>query len=294
MKGLKTESEKFAGAIDTYCIEALMQDGKSLQAGTSHFLGQNFAKAFDVQNFAKAFDVKFTNEKGKLDLVWATSWGVSTRLVGALIMAHSDDKGLVLPPKLAPFQVVIIPIYNSKEQLAEVSGLANTIKKTLENTGISVKYDDRDTHKPGWKFNEYEFKGIPVRIAIGPRDIENKTLEVARRDTLEKSTYKQTGIEQRVKKILEEIQDNLFQKATLFREKNTREVDNYEEFKQVLEEKGGFILAHWDGTEKTELKIKKETKATIRCIPFTGNMKKGKCIYSGKPSEQRVVFAKAY
>ena len=291
MKGLKTENEKFAGAIDTYCIEALMQDGKSLQAGTSHFLGQNFAKAFDV---------KFTNKEGKLDLVWATSWGVSTRLVGALIMTHSDDKGLVLPPKLAPFQVVIIPIYNSKDQLDEVSKVVDPIKKALENSGISVKYDDRDTHKPGWKFHEYEFKGVPVRIAIGPRDIKDGTLEVVRRDTLEKSTYEQTGIEQRVKKILEEIQDNLFQKATLFREQNTREVNTYEEFKQVLEEKGGFILAHWDGTEETELKIKKETKATIRCIPLTNTtdgsatLTMGKCIYSGNPSKQRVVFAKSY
>ncbi|MFH1322114.1 MAG: proline--tRNA ligase [Bacteroidota bacterium] len=285
IKGLKNENEKFAGAEETYCIEALMQDGKSLQAGTSHFLGQNFAKAFDV---------KFTNKEGKLDFVWATSWGVSTRLMGALIMAHSDDNGLVLPPKLAPVQVVIIPIYKNNDQLAQISKTANIIRKALEKKGITVKYDDRDTHKPGWKFNEYEFKGVPVRIAIGPRDMENETVEISRRDTLEKFTCQQSVVVKHIQQLLKQIQDNLFQKASLNREKNTHKVDTYEEFKQVLEEKGGFILAHWDGTIETELKIKEETKATIRCLPFTRTKEKGKCIYTGKPSEQRVLFAKAY
>jgi prolyl-tRNA synthetase len=285
LKGIKSASERFAGAVETYCIEALMQDGKALQAGTSHFLGQNFAKAFDV---------KFLSKENKLEYVWATSWGVSTRLMGALIMAHSDDKGLVLPPKLAPIQVVIIPIYRKEEQLAEISKVAIKIKEALQAKGISVKFDDRDTYKPGWKFNEYEFKGIPVRLAIGPRDLENNTIEVARRDTLEKETYQITDIENKVEHILEQIQDNLYQKALSFREDNTFVVDSWDEFKDVIENKGGFVLAHWDGTSETEERIKTETKATIRTIPMDGKTEEGKCVYSGKPSNQRVVFAKAY
>ncbi|NOX46441.1 MAG: proline--tRNA ligase [Chlorobi bacterium] len=285
LKGVKSPNERFAGAVETYCIEALMQDGKALQAGTSHFLGQNFAKAFDV---------KFLSKENKLEYVWATSWGVSTRLMGALIMAHSDDKGLVLPPKLAPVQVVIIPIYRKEEQLAEISKVAVKLKEALQAKGISVKFDDRDTYKPGWKFNEYEFKGIPVRLAIGPRDLENGTIEVARRDTLEKETYQITDIENKVEHILEQIQDNLYQKALSFREDNTHVVDSWDEFKDVIENKGGFVLAHWDGTSETEDKIKAETKATIRTIPMDGKSEEGACVYSGKPSNQRVVFAKAY
>ena len=283
--GTKTESERFAGALETYCIEALMQDGKALQSGTSHFLGQNFAKAFDV---------KFTSKDSKLEYVWATSWGVSTRLVGALIMAHSDDNGLILPPRLAPIQAVIVPIYKNNEQLEQISVKADQIKEELEKTGITVKYDDRDTHKPGWKFAEYELKGVPVRLAIGPRDIENNTVEIARRDTLTKESVSADNIGKQVEKLLEEIQQNIYNKATKFRKENTFKADTYEEFKEIINNKGGFILAHWDGTSETELKIKEETKATIRCIPLDGEKEEGTCIYSGKPSKQRVLFAKAY
>ena len=285
IKGIKTANERFAGALETYCIEALMQDGKALQAGTSHFLGQNFAKAFDV---------KFTGKDGKLDYVWATSWGVSTRLMGALIMSHSDDEGLVLPPKLAPTQVVIVPIYKGDEQLAQISEVAHKIKKALEAKNIRVKYDDRDTQRPGWKFAEYEFKGVPVRIAIGARDLENGTVEVARRDTKLKESLQQIDIENKIEHLLTQIQDNLFQKALSMRESMTQHVNTYDEFKEVLEKKGGFIYAHWDGTTETELKIKEETKATIRCIPIDNVKENGMCIYSGKPSTQRVIFAKAY
>ncbi len=283
--GTKSPNERFAGAIDTYAIEALMQDGKALQAGTSHFLGQNFAKAFDV---------KFADKSGKLEHVWATSWGVSTRLMGALIMAHSDDNGLVLPPKLAPIQVVIIPIYKGSEQLDSISEKAEKIKAELLEKGIEVKFDDRDTQKPGWKFAEYELKGVPVRIAIGPRDIENGTLEIARRDTLEKKIMPQEGIADYIENLLKEIQENIYNKALKFRNENTRNADTWEEFKDILENKGGFILAHWDGTAETEQKIKEETKATIRCIPMNGDKEEGKCIFSGKPSKQRVIFARAY
>ena len=285
IKGYKSENERFAGAIDTYSIEALMQDGKALQSGTSHFLGQNFAKAFDV---------KFTDKNGKLDYVWATSWGVSTRLMGALIMAHSDDNGLVLPPKLAPIQVVIVPIYKGSEQLGAIAEKAEIIKKKLQDKGISVKFDDRDTYKPGWKFAEYELKGVPVRIALGPRDIENNTLEVARRDTLKKEIISQEGIEDYIDNLLAEIQQNIYQKAFNFRKENTFKADTYEEFKDIVKNNGGFVLAHWDGTSETEQKIKNETKATIRCIPFDAEEEEGKCIYSGKPSKRRVLFAKAY
>lgn len=285
VKGLKTESERFAGAEETFCIEALMQDGKALQAGTSHFLGQNFAKAFDV---------KFANKEGKLDYVWATSWGVSTRLIGGLIMTHSDDNGLVLPPNLAPIQVAIVPIYKGEEQLATISEAALKIKNNLEAKGISVKFDNRDTHKPGWKFAEYEFKGVPVRIAIGPRDLENGTVEVARRDTLEKEVLQIQDIENKIENLLISIQDNLYQKSIDFRSDNTHHVDSYEEFKDVLENKGGFIYAHWDGTSETEEKIKQETKATIRCIPLEDKQVEGKCMYTGNPSKGKVIFAKAY
>lgn len=284
LKGLKSPNERFAGAVDTYCIEALMQDGKALQAGTSHFLGQNFAKAFDV---------KYLTKENKLEHVWATSWGVSTRLMGALIMSHSDDNGLVLPPRLAPIQVAIVPIYKKEEQLNAISEKALKIKADLEARGISVKYDDRDTYKPGWKFAEYEFKGVPVRLAIGPRDLENGTVEVARRDTLEKETYQMTDIDKKVEHLLDQIQKNLYQKAYSFREENTFRVDNWEEFKERVE-KGGFVLAHWDGTGETEIRIKEETKATIRTIPLNNQPEEGKCIFTGKPSQQRVVFAKAY
>ena len=285
LKGVKTPSERFAGALDTYCIEALMQDGKALQAGTSHFLGQNFAKAFDV---------KFATKEGGMEYVWATSWGVSTRLMGALIMTHSDDDGLVLPPNLAPHQVVIVPIYKGDEQLAQISEQALKIKAELEAKGISVKYDNRDTHKPGFKFAEYEFKGVPVRIAIGPRDMENGTVEVARRDTKEKKTHDQKDLANKIEHLLENIQNNLYQKAIDFREEMTQKVDSWEEFKDVINNKGGFVLAHWDGTEETEEKIKQETKATIRCIPLNNKKEEGKCVFSGNPSTQRVVFAKAY
>jgi prolyl-tRNA synthetase len=285
IKGLKTENERFAGAIDTYTIEALMQDGKALQSGTSHFLGQNFAKAFDV---------KFTNKEGREEYVWATSWGVSTRLMGALIMAHSDDNGLVLPPKLAPLQVVIIPIYKKAEQLKVISEKAGKIAAELKAKDISVKFDDSDNKKPGWKFAEYELKGVPVRLAMGPKDMENGTIEVARRDTLQKEVMKTEGISVHVEKLLDEIQKGIYNKALAFREKNTRNVDTYEKFKELLRTKGGFIRAHWDGTSETENKIKEETKATIRCIPLDEEQEKGKCIYSGKPSRQRVIFALAY
>lgn len=284
MKGIKTVNERFAGAEETYCIEALMQDGKALQAGTSHFLGQNFAKAFDV---------KFTGKDGKLDYVWATSWGVSTRLMGALIMAHSDDNGLVLPPKLAPIQVVIVPIYKNDEQLKAISEVANKIKADLQKRNVSVKYDDRDTQKPGWKFAEHEFKGVPLRIAIGPRDLENQTVEVARRDTKEKAIIQLTDLGLKVEHLLDQIQEGIFNKALSFREAKSFKADSYDEFKKLLDE-GGFIYAHWDGTTDTELKIKDETKATIRCIPLDNKPEDGKCIYSGKPSKQRVVFARAY
>ena len=285
IKGVKTESERFAGAEDTYCIEALMQDGKALQAGTSHFLGQNFAKAFDV---------KFADKNGKLEHVWATSWGVSTRLMGALIMSHSDDNGLVLPPKLAPIQVVIVPIYKNMEQLEAISIKANEIKDELKTRGISVKYDDRDSYKPGWKFSEYEFKGVPLRLAIGPRDLESGTVEVARRDTLEKEVLQMKDIVHKVEHLLERIQKNLYQKALDFRDDRTRRADSYDEFKALLEDKGGFVLAHWDGTAETEERIKDETKATIRCIPMEGKAEEGRCILTGKPSRRRVMFAKAY
>ncbi|MDN5205684.1 proline--tRNA ligase [Fulvivirgaceae bacterium BMA10] len=285
IKGVKTESEKFAGAVDTYCIEALMQDGKALQAGTSHFLGQNFAKAFDV---------KFADKEGKLDHVWGTSWGVTTRLMGALIMVHSDDNGLVLPPKLAPSPVVIVPIYKTDEQAKAIGDQAKKIIESLKAKGIIAKFDDRDTHKPGWKFAEYELKGIPVRIAIGPRDLENGTVEIARRDTLSKEVANIEGIENRIEELLEDIQANLFNKARVHRDENITKVDSFEEFKKVLDDKGGFLLAHWDGTPETEQKIKEETKATIRCIPLDAEMEEGTCIYSGKPSSQRVLFARAY
>ena len=285
IKGLKTESERFAGAEETYCIEALMQDGKALQAGTSHFLGQNFAKAFDV---------KFTAKDGKQDYVWATSWGVSTRLMGALIMTHSDDKGLVLPPKLAPNQVVIVPIYRNDEQFELVSELAKEVMKELRTKGVRVKFDNRDTYKPGWKFNEYELKGVPVRLAIGPRDVENGTLELARRDTLTKESISRDDVVSIVVDLMDEIQKNLYNKADSFRTEKTTDVVTYDEFKEVLNTKGGFILAHWDGTAETEELIKKETKATIRCIPLDTKLEKGTCMVSGKPSNQKVLFAKAY
>ena len=285
IKGAKTPNERFAGALETYSIEAMMQDGKALQAGTSHFLGQNFAKAFDV---------KFTNREGKLEHVWASSWGVSTRLMGALVMAHSDDDGLVLPPKLAPIQVVIVPIYKGEEQLKLITSIANQIKSELQQKNISVKYDDRDTHKPGWKFSEYEFKGVPVRIAIGPRDIENHTVEVARRDTKEKSVIQITDLALKIEHLLEQIQDNIYRKALTFRELKTFNADSMEELTKILDTEGGFVHAHWDGTSETEEKIKNETKATIRCIPLNNKLEEGKCIYSGKPSKQRVIFARAY
>ncbi len=285
LKGVKTETERFAGAVDTYSIEALMQDGKALQSGTSHFLGQNFAKAFDVQ---------FATKDGKLDYVWGTSWGTSTRLVGALIMAHSDDKGLILPPKLAPIQVVIVPIFKKTEELDEIRKVAEQIKNQLQDNDISVKFDDRDTYKPGWKFAQYELKGVPVRLAIGPRDLESGTVELARRDTLEKSVISLENVVSYIQNLLTDIQENIYRKALKFREENTRKADTYDEFKEILIEKGGFILAHWDGTKETEEKIKSETMATIRLIPLQPEKEKGKCIYSGKPSDHRVVFAKAY
>lgn len=284
LKGVKTESERFAGAVETYCIEALVQDGKALQAGTSHFLGQNFAKAFDV---------KFADKNGKLEYVWGTSWGVSTRLMGVLIMAHSDDEGLVLPPKLAPTQVVIVPIFKNEEELDKISEVANKIVKNLRAKDITVQFDKRDTHKPGWKFAEYEQKGVPVRIAIGPRDLENNQVEVARRDTKVKQTYDIDGIAQVINDLLGAIQNDMYDKALQFREESSREVNSYEEFKEVIETKGGFIYAHWDGTAETEERIKNETKATIRLIPLEKG-EEGVCMVTGKPSKGRVVFARAY
>ena len=285
IKGTKTESERFAGAEETYCIEALMQDGKALQAGTSHFLGQNFAKAFDV---------KFANKEGQQEYVWATSWGVSTRLMGALVMTHSDDNGLVLPPKLAPIQVVIVPIYKGLDQLDAISEKVEPLVKELRTKGISVKYDNRDTHKPGFKFNEYELKGVPVRLAIGQRDLENGTYEVARRDTLQKESVNAGEIVAKVETLLEDIQRNIYQKAFDYRAEHITQVDSYEEFKNVIEEKGGFVSAHWDGTAETEDKIKEETKATVRCLPFDAQGKTGKCIYSGKEGAPEALFAQAY
>jgi len=285
IKGLKSESERFAGAEETFCIEALMQDGKALQAGTSHFLGQNFAKAFDV---------KFTNKEGKQDYVWATSWGVSTRLMGALIMTHSDDKGLVLPPNLAPNQVVIVPIYKNDEQFEEISNLANSISHKLKTKGVSVKYDNRTTFRPGAKFAQHELQGVPVRIAIGPKDLEKGTVELARRDTLEKEFVKVDDLVDKVVGLMTEIQNDLHKKALNFRDNHITEVDNFEEFKNVLETKTGFVSAHWDGTAETEDKIKELTKATIRCIPLDNKMEAGRCVLTGEPSNQRVLFAKAY
>ena len=285
IQGTKTESERFAGAVETYCIEALMQDGKALQAGTAHFLGQNFAKAFDV---------KFANKEGKLEHVWATSWGVSTRLMGALIMTHSDDKGLVLPPNLAPFQVVIVPIFKGEEQRKLVVDHATKIYDSLQAVGIRVKLDDRDTHTPGYKFNDYELKGVPIRLGIGPKDIEKGSVELARRDDLTKSFISQDKLKIHIKELLKEIQNNLFDKALQHRDQHITSCDSYEDFKKVLDSKGGFIAAHWDGTTETEMKIKQDTKATIRCIPLDFDKENGTCIYSGKPSVQRVLFAKAY
>ena len=285
IKGIKTESERFAGAENTYCIEALMQDGKALQAGTSHFLGQNFAKAFDV---------RYATKEGDQDYVWATSWGVSTRLMGALIMTHSDDNGLVLPPKLAPIQVVIVPIYKGTEQLEAISERIGPLMEELKKQNISVKYDNRDTHKPGFKFNEYELKGIPVRIAIGQRDLENGTLEIARRDTLVKETIAMDKAVAHIAELLDSIQDTIYNKAREYRDENIRQADTYDDFKSILNKHGGFIAAHWDGTVETEAKIKEETMATIRCIPLSGYDKKGSCMVTGKASERRVLFAKAY
>jgi prolyl-tRNA synthetase len=284
LKGLKTPNERFAGAVETYCIEGLMQDGKALQAGTSHFLGQNFAKSFDVQ---------FTNKEGKLEYAWATSWGVSTRLMGALIMAHSDDNGLVLPPKLAPIQVVIVPIYKSEEDLARISEKVNPVFEELKAKGISVKYDDDDKQRSGWKFAEYELRGVPVRLGIGLRDLENGTVEVARRDTLTKESRPLEGVADYVAGLLDEIQTSIYRKALNFREQNTFRVDNWEDFKTQIE-KGGFISAHWDGSSETEEAIKNETKATIRCIPLDAPEETGTCVYSGNPSNKRVIFARAY
>jgi prolyl-tRNA synthetase len=285
LKGRKTDSERFPGAVDTLCIEALMQDGKALQAGTSHFLGQNFAKAFNVQ---------FTNKDGKLESVWGTSWGASTRLMGALIMAHSDDDGLIIPPKLAPIHVVIVPIFKNDEELDKITVKVDTLVKELRSLGLSVKFDNRDTHKPGFKFAEYEMRGVPVRIAIGPRDIENGTVELARRDTKEKKTVPMNSVAKDMTALLDDIQQNIYNRALKFRQENTRRVDSYNEMKQALDDKGGFILAHWDGTAETEAAIKEETKATIRCIPLDAPDEEGTCVYSGKPSKRRVVFARAY
>lgn len=285
IKGTKTESERFAGALETYTIEAIMQDGKALQAGTSHFLGQNFAKAFDV---------KFTTREGKQDYVWATSWGVSTRLMGALVMSHSDDHGLVLPPRLAPIQLVVVPIYKSEEQLLRIDERVQELIKPLREMGVTVKYDNRTTHKPGWKFAEYELKGVPLRLGLGPRDLENGTAELARRDTLEKQVIAQDDLVTKVKELLDEIQENLFKKAISYRDSMITEVDTFEEFKEVVETKGGFVSAHWDGTLETEEEIKTKTKATIRCIPLNAAEEEGKCVLTGRPSSRRVIFAKAY
>lgn len=285
IKGVKSPNERFAGAIDTYCIEALMQDGKALQAGTSHFLGQNFAKAFDV---------KFLNKENKQEYVWATSWGVSTRLIGALIMTHSDDNGLVLPPQLAPIHVVIIPIYKNEEQLQTIIEKVNPLVEKLKAKGISVKFDTDDSKRSGWKFNEYEMKGVPVRVAIGPRDLENNQAEVARRDTLTKETVSFENIDNYIEQLLQDIQQNIYDKALKFRKENTRKADTWEEFVDILDNQGGFVAAHWDGTPETEDLIKEKTKATIRCIPFDNPLEEGKCILTGKPSKQRVLFARAY
>ncbi|MBO9732047.1 MAG: proline--tRNA ligase [Chitinophaga sp.] len=285
VRGIKSPSERFAGAVETYCVEAMMQDGKALQAGTSHFLGQNFAKAFEVQ---------FSNKENKLDYVWATSWGVSTRLIGALIMVHSDDQGLVLPPRIAPTQVVIVPIYKGPDQKAGLDEKVNVIVKELRKAGISVKYDDSDNNRPGWKFAEYEMKGVPVRIAIGARDLENNVAEVTRRDTKEKMSLSLDGLPDRIQELLEEIQLNLFNKAKAYRDSHITRVDTFEEFEKVLDEKGGFISAHWDGTAETEEQIKERTKATIRCIPLNNPQEAGTCILTGKPSKERVLFARAY
>jgi prolyl-tRNA synthetase len=285
VKGLKSESERFAGAEETYCIEALMQDGKALQAGTSHFLGQNFAKAFDV---------KFTNKEGKLNYVWATSWGVSTRLMGALIMTHSDDKGLVLPPNLAPFQVVIVPIFKTDVEFEQISNLVTKISEELKRSNVSVKFDNRTTYRPGAKFAQHELQGVPLRIAIGPKDLENNTVELSRRDDLSKSIISVESIKDEIPQILEDIQQSLYDKANNFRLEHTTEVNSFEEFKDILKNKGGFISAHWDGSAESENKIKEITKATIRCIPLKIDKSEGKCVYSGKKSDQRVLFAKAY
>lgn len=284
LRGVKSPNERFAGALETYCIEAMMQDGKALQAGTSHFLGQNFGKAFDVQ---------FLNKENKLEYAWATSWGASTRLMGALIMTHSDDNGLVLPPRLAPIHVAIVPIAKNEEQMNKINEAVEPIVKALQAKNLTVKYDNREEYKPGWKFNEYEFKGVPVRLAIGPRDLENGTCEVCRRDTLEKSNHSLTGIDEYVASLLEEIQANLLSHAMKYRENWTRPVDTWEQFKEEIE-KGGFLMCHWDGTTETEEAIKAETKATIRCIPLDAPVEEGRCIYSGRPSRRRVVFARAY
>jgi prolyl-tRNA synthetase len=285
IKGVKSANERFAGAEDTYCIEAMMQDGKALQAGTSHFLGQNFAKAFDV---------KFSDKENKLDYVWATSWGVSTRLIGALVMAHSDDDGLILPPKIAPIQVVIVPIYKGEEQKAQLDERVGAIVKQLKAMGISVKYDDSDNQRPGWKFAEYELKGVPVRLAIGARDLQNNVVEVARRDTKEKTSVSLDGIENYIKDLLEDIQTSIFNKAKAFRDAHISQADTWEEFVQILDTKAGFVAAHWDGTGETEDKIKELAKATIRCIPLDNPLEEGKCILTGNPSTQRVLFARAY
>lgn len=285
IKGVKTPNERFAGAEDTYCIEALMQDGKALQAGTSHFLGQNFAKAFDV---------KFLSKENQLDYVWATSWGVSTRLIGALVMAHSDDNGLILPPRIAPLQVVIVPIYKGEEQKAQLDEKVNELTKQLKNLGIRVKYDDNDNARPGWKFAEYELKGVPVRVTIGARDLQNGVVEVARRDTKEKESIGLNEVVGHIKQLLEAIQANLYNRAKEFREDRTTKADTWEEFVRLLDEKGGFISAHWDGSPETEEKIKEQTKATIRCIPLNNEQEEGKCILTGKASTQRVLFARAY
>ncbi|MBC7848276.1 MAG: proline--tRNA ligase [Chitinophagaceae bacterium] len=285
IKGVKSESERFAGAVNTYCIEALMQDGKALQAGTSHFLGQNFAKAFDV---------KFSDKENKLDYVWATSWGVSTRLIGALVMAHSDDQGLILPPRIAPLQVVIVPIYKGDEQKAKIDARVKELVTQLKAIGVRVKYDDNDNARPGWKFAEYELKGVPIRIAIGARDLENNTVELARRDTKEKTTVSIDGLTDRISELLKEIQQSIYNKALSYRDAHITRADTWEEFEKLVNEKGGFISAHWDGTAETETKIKELSKATIRCIPIDNEMEEGKCVFTGKPSTQRVLFAQAY
>ena len=285
LRGIKSENEKFAGAVDTYCIEALMQDGKALQAGTSHFLGQNFAKAFDV---------KFATKDGKNEYVWGTSWGVSTRLVGALIMSHSDDKGLVLPPNLAPIQVILIPIFNTNDEYTATVSRLEKLDKNLKENNIRSEIDSRENHKPGWKFSEYEMKGVPIRIVVGPKDLENNTVEIARRDELTKNLIKESNVTNHVKELLPEIQNNLYDKAKRYKEENTRIVNSYEEFKNIFKNENGLVYAHWDGSKETEEKIKNDTKATIRCIPISGEKSKGKCIVTGRDSERMVVFGKAY